>query len=261
MADELARRDIGLVAISYDAPAVLREFAEAKGITFPLLSDAGSRVISELGLLDRDLVAHHERFGIKTQDHQLGVAYPAVFILDQAGRVADKRIGENYRVRESGRTVLEEGLGVHLQPSGRQEQAVGERVTVTVAADSDRYVRWQATRLRVSFEVAPGWHVYGRPIPDGYTPVTVDIASIPEVTSDPPAYPAATPFRVRGLDEQFMVMDGGFEVSVPFAVNVAPGAGDVELAVTVAYQACSDTECLPPRTEHFKVRLEESPPA
>ena len=240
---------------------MLGQFAAAKGITFPLLADEGSRVITELGLLDRDLAAHHERFGVPTHDHQYGVAYPAIFVLDESGRVVDKRIRENYRAREGALKLLEEALGLALPAGGSEKNAAMDHATVSAVTDSDLYVRWQETRLHVVFDVAPGWHVYGRPIPDGYTPVTVDVESVPEVAVGPPEYPPTHSFKVEGLDDEFEVSEGRFEIVVPFAVNVPPGHGSVDLGVSVRYQACSESECMPPQTLKLDLHLEEGPPA
>ncbi len=240
---------------------MLREFAAAKGIIFPLLADQGSRVITELGLLDRDLAEHHARFGVPTEDHQYGVAYPAIFVLDESGRVVDKRISEHYRAREGALKLLEEALGLTLPAGGHEESRAATHVTVSAVTDSDVYVRWQETRLRVVFAVAHGWHVYGRPIPDGYTPVTVKVETIPEVAVGPPEYPPTRPFRVEGIDEEFQVNEGRFEIRVPFAVNVPPGQGSVDLEISVRWQACSESECLPPQALKLDLRLEEAPPA
>jgi hypothetical protein len=240
---------------------VLREFATAKGITFPLLADEGSRVITELGLLDRDLADHQARFGVPTQEHQFGVAYPAIFVLDESGHVADKRIRENYRAREGALMLLEGALGLTLPAGGHEESALGSHVTVSVVSDSPQYVRWQETRLHVVFDVEAGWHVYGRPIPDGYTPVTVEVESIPEVAIGRSEYPPTRPFKVEGLDEDFQVNEARFEILVPFAVNVPPKHGSVDLEVSIRYQACSESECLPPQTLKLGFRLGEAPPA
>lgn len=259
--DELERQGVGLVGISYDSPEVLRAFATAKGIRFPLLSDQGSRVITELGLLDRDLEAHHAQFGVPTKDSQQGVAYPAVFVLDAAGRVVQKRIKENYRAREGGLKLLADALDLKVAAGGPAQESSGPHLRVSVATDRAEYVRWQQSRLRVAFEVDPGWHVYGRPIPDGYVPVTVDVKSIPEVSIASAEYPEPRQFRVEGLDEDFNVNEGRFEVRVPFAVNLPPKQGPVDLEVQVRYQACSEAECLPPATLTFELRLDEGPPA
>jgi Disulphide bond corrector protein DsbC/AhpC/TSA family len=236
----------------------LREFATAKGIGFPLLADQGSRVITELGLLDRDLAAHHAAFGIQTRESQLGVAYPAIFVLDEAGRVVAKRIKENYRAREGMLKLLDETLGVALTPAGPKRRAGTGRVAVTVATDSPEYVRWQETRLHLIFDVEPGWHVYGRPVPYGYTAVAVDIEAIPEVAVKPVEPPPTRPLRIESLDEDFQVHEGRFEIRVPFAVNVPQGRGSVEFKIAVHYQACSDAECLPPATLMFELSLNEA---
>jgi hypothetical protein len=239
----------------------LREFATAKGIGFPLLADQGSRVITELGLLDRDLAAHHAAFGIQTRDSQLGVAYPAIFVLDEAGRVVAKRIKENYRAREGMLKLLDETLGVALTPAGPQRQAATSRVAVTVTTDSPEYLRWEETRLHVIFDVDPGWHVYGNPVPEGYTAVAVDIDAIAEVAVKRVQLPPTRPLRIESLDEDFQVHEGRFQLQVPFAVNAPQGHGSVELKIAVHYQACSDAECLPPATLMFELRLNEAPVA
>ncbi len=41
-----------MAAISYDPPAVLRDFAQRSGITYPLLSDEDSVTITEYGILN-----------------------------------------------------------------------------------------------------------------------------------------------------------------------------------------------------------------
>ncbi len=50
--EELESSGIGIAAISYDSQEVLAAFAERRGITFPLLSDDGSSVITEFGILN-----------------------------------------------------------------------------------------------------------------------------------------------------------------------------------------------------------------
>ena len=49
--ETLKREGLGLVAVSYDPVPVLADFATRRGITFPLLSDNGSAVITRYGWL------------------------------------------------------------------------------------------------------------------------------------------------------------------------------------------------------------------
>ena len=49
---ELQTKGLGLAAISYDPVETLAAFSRQRGITFPLLSDAGSETIKRYGILN-----------------------------------------------------------------------------------------------------------------------------------------------------------------------------------------------------------------
>ena len=50
--EELRAQGLGVVAISYDSEEVLADFSQRRGITFPLLSDDDSSVITAFGILN-----------------------------------------------------------------------------------------------------------------------------------------------------------------------------------------------------------------
>ena len=50
--EELRDQGLGVVAISYDSEEVLADFSQRRGITFPLLSDDDSKVITDFGILN-----------------------------------------------------------------------------------------------------------------------------------------------------------------------------------------------------------------
>jgi hypothetical protein len=240
---------------------VLREFAATKGISFPLLSDQGSRVITELGLLDRDLAAHQSAFNMPTEDYKWGVAYPAVFVLDEEGRVVQRRIQEHYRAREGTAQLLEGSFGIDTSAHGVPQSAQARQVRIKAFADSERYVRWEKTRLHVELDVEDGWHVYGQPIPGGYTPLTVEVEPQSGLEVGEPIYPVAHPFHIQDLEEQFFVYEDDVRITIPIAVNVPLGRGEVTVRVTVRHQACSDTECMPPSASVLLISIKETPAA
>ena len=103
--DELQAQGIGIAAISYDSEEVLADFSQRRNITFPLLSDHDSRVITEYGLLntvvaealgpgaeDPDIVTDVGKyvsvFGV--EDEMAGMAFPGTFVLDATGRVTER---------------------------------------------------------------------------------------------------------------------------------------------------------------------------
>ena len=62
-APEIEQAGTALFAISYDSVDVLAGFAREHGISFPLLSDEGSRVIRELGLYNEHLAEQARFYG------------------------------------------------------------------------------------------------------------------------------------------------------------------------------------------------------
>lgn len=87
---ELARRGFGLAALSYDSPAILAAFAAERGITFPLLSDTGSRTIDAFGMRDPQYPAGNRAYG---------VPQPAMFVIGRDGRVRAVLMEAGYRTR------------------------------------------------------------------------------------------------------------------------------------------------------------------
>ncbi|GAC1488805.1 MAG: hypothetical protein NVS1B1_05580 [Candidatus Limnocylindrales bacterium] len=251
-----------MFAISYDAVAELEKFTTAHGITFPLLSDEGSRVIRELGLIDTELEAHHATFGIKTRDDQRGVPFPISFVLDADGRVERTLSEENYRVRAGGRRLLAELLGTAATapadaPSATAREAV---VSASIRLDSPTYFAYQRLGLQIDLTIAPGWHIYGPVVPDGYVPLGVTVTSTPDgVRVGPIAWPATRPFQVADLAEEFAVYDGTIRLDVPVEFILQRDSGAARVEVTVSFQACSATECFAPTAIAAALTVPEAP--
>jgi peroxiredoxin len=87
---------IQLVGISYDEPAALKRFADQMKITFPLLSDPGSKMID----------AYHIR-NEAAKGRAVGVPNPGTFILDREGVIRAKLFLEGYRERHTTEALIE----------------------------------------------------------------------------------------------------------------------------------------------------------
>ena len=218
-------------------------------IGFTLLSDEGSRVIRELNMLDRDVLEHQAFYGntsevSSTGDPYVGVPYPGTFVLDEQGRVVDKRFPDSYRERETGAGLLEGAFGIESSVHADEANARAEGVAVRAYLDSGTYRLSQRLRLTVELTIDPGLHVYGEPIPEGYVPLTVEVAPVERLVVGALEAPAPHPFRVEGLDEQFFVYEGTVKVSR--TLTFWERTGDHTLDLTVRYQACSADACLMP---------------
>lgn len=252
-----------VLGITYDSQADLKMFAEKHAVGYPLLSDEGSRVIRELGILDEDLESHHARFGVATRAEQFGVAYPMTFVLDESGRVARKIVEEHYRSRYGGRWLLEELTGVRSDPSAPTAEAptISEGVVSAQASlDSSQYFAYQRLGLHIELTIGPGWHVYGPVVPLGYTGLQIEAKSDPPgVTLGAPRWPETKPFRVEGLDEQFAVYEGRLDVTVPVDFIINRGSGTVRVEIVLRFQACSARECLAPTSLALTLTVPEAP--
>jgi len=233
---------------------VLHDFATRYGITYTLLSDGGSKVISALGLLNTQVYDHHAAYGIPKQERVWGVPYPGVFVLDAQGCVVQKRFQQSYRERETGVGLLEQGFGVASSEHGTAVYGQAAGVQVRAYLDSDTYRFFQRLWLTVELTIAPGLHVYGQPMPAGYAPLSIDIAPVAGLVVGPPQWPTPHPLHIAGLPEQFYVYEGTITVVLP--VTLTAEADDQTLQVTVRYQTCSSTECFVPCALHLPLPVQ-----
>jgi peroxiredoxin len=96
---------IAVFALSYDPVEVLAQFVAKRDITYTLLSDVGSRVIRQLGLLNEHLDEQYAYYGLEVREHHRGVPYPGSFILDEAGVIVEKHFEQGHRIRPTGVTL------------------------------------------------------------------------------------------------------------------------------------------------------------
>ena len=78
--------------MSYDPVDILANFAKRRGISFPLLSDRGSKVI--------------DAFGIRDESRKDGLPHPGTFLIGADGRVKAKLFHEGYRKRHIAAEII-----------------------------------------------------------------------------------------------------------------------------------------------------------
>jgi hypothetical protein len=120
--------------------------------------------------------------------------------------------------------------------------------------------RGSTATLDLSGEIEQGWHVYGlEQLPRGPTPLRVTIDANAIVTASGPTSGTA-PEKVHdshfGFDTQLYTHP--FVIHLPVQVSGDLAAGGQLIPVSVRFQACSDRECLLPKTVHLSVPIEVS---
>jgi peroxiredoxin len=85
-----------IAAISYDSTAILKRFTARSAITYPLLSDVGSKTIDAYGIRNKEAP---ERWN--------GIPYPGTFVIDQKGIIRAKLFLDGYKERHAVEALVE----------------------------------------------------------------------------------------------------------------------------------------------------------
>ncbi len=265
--EELREQGIGVAAISYDSEEVLADFSARRGITFPLLSDDDSRVITEFGILntvategrgpnadDPDVVADVAKYVSVFGASQLivGTPFPGTFMLDRNGRVTSRFFEEFYRERNTTANVMLK-LGAGLSPI---EAIEGSTAHLKFTAYPSNSSVTAGTRFSIAVEVEPNpnIHLYAPGAEEmGYRVISLNLRPVPHVRFEPVEFPASEIYYFEPLDERVPAYQRPFillqEVVVSGTEEAEEALAELDaltLSGTFDYQACNDEICFPP---------------
>ena len=265
--EELRAQGLGGVAISYDAEEVLADFSQRRDITFPLLSDDDSSVITAFGILNTvaaegvgpnrddpnvvaDVAKYVSLFGANPMI--VGTPHPGTFILDGTGRVTSRFFEEFYRERNTTANVMLK-LGAGLSPIAAIEGTTAHLTLTAYPSDPSVTV---GTRFSIAIEIVPNpdIHVYAPGAEQmGYRVIGLTMAPVPHVRFEPVEFPASELYHFEPLDERVPVYQQPFmllqEVVVSGAAEVEEALAELDaltLTGTLDYQACNDELCFDP---------------
>lgn len=112
--------------------------------------------------------------------------------------------------------------------------------------------------VTVDFGVAPGWHIYGEPLPPEYTPTKVKFDG-DLVQRQSLKFPAPTQLRFEALDQTFPVYHGNFKVVGNVMLKPKLTPGNYKLGGAIEFQECNDSMCKIPQSVHFELPLTIEP--
>jgi hypothetical protein len=275
--EELQAQGLAVAAISYDTEAVLTEFSEKNGITFPLLSDDDSKVITEYGILNTVANEAYELIGARRSDgdadnldpvlaediekyvtvtggidFHIGTAYPGTFIVDRRARVTSRFFEEFYRERTTiANIMLQRGTG--LTPIAAVEGSTAH--LKFTAYPSDPYVRpGSRISLAIEIEPEPNMHLYAPGAEErGYRTTAFNLRPAPHVQFEPVVYPESEIYHFEPLDELVPVYQSQFTLLQDVVISASAEAEQalsqldaLTLTGSLDYQACSDSFCYNP---------------
>ncbi len=242
----ISAQGLGLAAISYDSPEVLKTFADREHIGFPLLSDPDSKVIRSYGILNETIEKGTPFYGIP---------YPGTYLLNEHGVVVAKYFEDDYRVRDTAESILLRQFGVAPAP---RENITAKHLELTVSGGDAPVRPNQRISLAVDVQLPDRVHVYA-PGVTGYIPISLTLVPSAAYHADPVSFPAAKTMRLEVIHETVPVYEGRFRlletITLGGAQQVQPLL-DANRNLTVEgdlrYQACDDRECFVPETVRLK---------
>jgi hypothetical protein len=251
--EELRKRGVGLAAISYDSVAVLKHFADRKGITFPLLSDADFKVIRDFGLLNEEAPKNTPFFG---------VPHPVTYIVDSRGIVKSRHFEEDYRKRYTTGNILTEQLNIR---TGAVSTTVkNPRISVT-ASSSNAVVRaGERIRLILDVQLPRTMHVYA-PGVQGYIPIDWKLNDSAAFEAIAFQYPPSKTVHLPAIQETVPVYENAFSLqreivmAQPAALKPLLSGSTFVVEGSFRYQACDDKKCYIPETIPLKWTLRFEP--
>jgi cytochrome c553 len=238
-------KKIGLVAISYDTPEILKAFSEQRGITFPLLADPQSDIIRRFGLLNPR--------GTGFTD---GMAIPGYFHVGKDGRIKEMFFEDIDNDRYTANNVL-----VKLFPQlarAAEKSIAAPHVALKVSQSDTTVVLGNRTTLVATLSLPPDIHVYAPGVHGRYKPVALELEPTPGAKLRPVRYPQSKVLLLPAINEKVPVFEGTFQITQDITITNRGGAfverlqkgpaSGTELTVNgkLRYQACSSTTCYPP---------------
>jgi len=253
----LKAHGINAASITYDSREILSNFSAAYKIEFPMLSDAGSKVIRAFGILNTNV----------PEDHKMmyGIPWPGEYLIALDGTVLDKVFLRSYEHR----AVASEVVLRHFDSTGANSVEIDAGVLkATVALSTDRCFTGQKLGLALEVRLDPGWHIYGKPLPANYQAIELTLES-PLIAEQSLELPAPTPLLLKALGETLPVYGDGFKAHGKVGIKWSPpmpapflmamgemiNPGLYQIAGTLRFQACSDDVCEPPQAIKFVLPL------
>lgn len=234
------QKGMTVASLSYDSEALLRDFAERKGLHYSMLSDPESRVIRAFGILNDNFPPDHPWYG---------VPFPGTYVIDEQGIVKAKYFEEDHRERYTAANILVREFGEG--GSARTTVETKHLKLSYTASDSDLRPGGR-TALVLDIELEPRMHVYAPGVGGGYIPIDCSMPESKAWLAQPVGYPSSRKLHLPAINETVPVYQGHLrllrDLTIGQNAELASLLGP-DRTITVEgrfrYQACDDKECYP----------------
>ena len=127
--------------------------------------------------------------------------------------------------------------------------AVGDIPVVTVRPG-------ESSDVAIPIVVAPGYHVQSNPAGNEFlVPLELHLDDAAGVRFGRADYPAASPYRLEGTDEDLMTYHGSVFVKLRVTALASASVGEEKITGSLRYQACDPRRCLFPSSVPVAFRI------
>jgi hypothetical protein len=228
-----------VIGISYDSIEDLKSFSDKHQISYPLLSDAGSKVIKKYGILNTNTDS--------------GIPNPGIYIIDKNLKVVSKQFYKRYVERPTAENVLATHLKEDIQSNIHPFKT--SYMTGTIALSDTLAYPGQVLAIKIKFTFKENWHIYGLPIPEGYIPLTIDLESNPSFSLDSFQFPNTKQLTLESINETFNILPEEFTLNSFLRMKRQPQFGSNILNINIKFQACDSKVCMQPEELKFQFPL------
>jgi AhpC/TSA family/Thiol:disulfide interchange protein DsbD, N-terminal len=244
-----------LAAISYDSPAILKDFAERHSVDFPLLADPRSEIIRSFKVLNTE-----------PKGMTKGMAHPGFFYIDESGVIREKYFETQYTNRFTANNVIGKLFPELTEEVSQNVEAPHLRLTLT---QSDRNVApGSRVTLALEIELPPGVHVYS-PGVAGYKPIQLSLQPRSGIEPSAATYPNSKVLYLEAIQERVPVFEGKFRITQDVTLtpsetrdvvrSLVSAQKTISITGELKYQACDMAICYPPASVPLKWQLQILP--
>jgi suppressor for copper-sensitivity B len=135
-----------------------------------------------------------------------------------------------------------------------------EKAEVALLADRTAYEPGETARVAAKVTVEEGWHVNSNtPTFEYLIPTKLDLKLPADWPEETLRYPKHEMQTFAFADQPLAVYDGEFAILATVQVPAGAAQGQVPVTGSLRYQACNDSQCLPPVTTEATVTLTVGP--
>ena len=222
-----------MAVITYDSPAVIRNFTDRLGIGVPILSDTDSKIIREFGIINTN---------IPPASFQYGIPFPGTYTLDTNGVVTAKYFEDTYKERVTPNFILSTQFG---ESGVHKSQVRTDHLTLTSYVSDEKVFAGNRVSLVLDIELPAKMHLYA-PGVKGYKPVVFQLDQHPNARFFDASFPKAVIMNLPAIKETVPVYSGKVRITRDIILGTDENMrkeSNVEIMGSFEYQACDDEIC------------------